>query len=382
MARSKDIRLAPRFFEASRLASLFDALDDRGYEIIGPTVRDGAVVLDQIHSPSELPAGWIDEQSPGHYRLNQGAEQCFFAHAVGPHSWKKFLHPAEIRLWEAEWQNGTFRILNNRGSKRTQFAFLGVRACDLAAIAVQDRVLMGDKYRDPIYSNRRDGTFIVAVHCTHSVETCFCASVGTGPRGIDNFDLALTEILNTQGHYFIATARSKRGAEVLSEIESIPATEEHLRQETDDIDAAANRQVRNIDTHDLKELLSKNFDNSRWEQMSARCLTCANCTMVCPTCFCTTVEDASDLSGNRAERWRRWDSCFTLSFSYIHGGSVRLSAKSRYRQWMTHKLASWVDQFGMLGCVGCGRCITWCPVGIDLTEQVRILREGETNGNP
>ena len=83
------------------------------------------------------------------------------------------------------------------------------------------------------------------------------------------------------------------------------------------------------------------------------------------------------LYGARAERWRKWDSCFTLDFSYIHGGSVRTSAAARYRQWLSHKLATWIDQFGSSGCVGCGRCITWCPVGIDITEEVAAIRASE-----
>jgi ferredoxin len=97
--------------------------------------------------------------------------------------------------------------------------------------------------------------------------------------------------------------------------------------------------------------------------------------MACPTCFCTTVDDVTDLTGSQAVRSRRWDSCFSMDFSYIHGGSVRSSGASRYRQWLTHKLASWQDQFGASGCVGCGRCITWCPVGIDLTEEVEAIRQ-------
>jgi formate hydrogenlyase subunit 6/NADH:ubiquinone oxidoreductase subunit I len=138
---------------------------------------------------------------------------------------------------------------------------------------------------------------------------------------------------------------------------------------------------RSLNTIGIKDLLYRNAEHPRWDEVATRCLSCANCTMVCPTCFCTTVEDVTDLTGEHAERWRKWDSCFTMDFSYIHGGSVRPSVKARYRQWLTHKLASWIDQFGVSGCVGCGRCITWCPAGIDITEEVRAIRDSETIAN-
>ena len=131
--------------------------------------------------------------------------------------------------------------------------------------------------------------------------------------------------------------------------------------------------------NNLQALLYRNYNNERWQDLAQRCLDCGNCTMACPTCFCSKVEDITDLTGDHAERWREWDSCFTMDFSYIHGGSVRATTRSRYRQWLVHKLATWLDQFGSSGCVGCGRCITWCPVGIDLTEEVRLIRGSETS---
>jgi len=376
------VEKTPKVIDVGALGSLVKALIVRGYEVIGPTVRDNAIVFDHIESSEELPAGWTDEQAPGHYRLKRRKDKAIFGYAVGPQSWKKYLHPADVKLWSAERQGGTFRILNNESQPKRPYAFLGVRGCDLAAIAVQDRVLIKDKYRDPIYGSRRDSTFIVAVQCTQAAATCFCASMGTGPQAKQGFDLSLTELLDDNRHVFLVHAGSERGAALLSELEAAPATKEHLQQAETAVEAAAQQQVRNLDNTGITELLYQNFEHPRWDNVAARCLTCANCTMVCPTCFCTTVEDVSDVSGEHAERWRRWDSCFTLNFSYIHGGSVRASAKSRYRQWMTHKLAAWLDQFGTSGCVGCGRCITWCPVGIDITEEVRAIREGGINGNP
>jgi len=350
-------------------------LQREGYEVIGPTVRDGAIAYERVKAVSDLPAGWTDEQEPGRYRLKKSEDQALFGYSLGAQSWKKHLHAAEVRLWAAEKQNGSFRILNNEPVPASPKAFLGVRACELAAIAKQDRVLLGDKYRDPIYAARRENVFVIAVQCTHSAATCFCAPVGAGPKVTGGFDLLLTELADAENHKFLVEAGSARGAELISELETAPAEASDM-QTADAAVAFAAKQQRQIDTEGLKEFLYENFENPQWDKLAGRCLSCANCTMACPTCFCTTVEDATDITGQNAERWRRWDSCFTLNFSYIHGGSIRSSGKSRYRQWLTHKLAAWSDQFGELGCVGCGRCITWCPAGIDITEEVRAMREG------
>jgi sulfhydrogenase subunit beta (sulfur reductase) len=368
--------------QTNQLDKLIEAVLRQGYEILGPTVRDGAIVYDRLESAAELPAGWTDEQAPGRYRLQRRDDQAVFGYSVGPQSWKKYLHPATVQLWSAERQDSTFHILNNQPPPKRPYAFLGVRACELAAIAMQDRVLLEDKYRDPIYEESRSRALVIAVQCTQAAPTCFCASMGTGPKAQTGFDLALTELAGPAGPRFIVQTGSKRGAELLAELQAAPATDADWHEAEAALDRVPGQQVRSIDTTNIKDLLYQNFEHPRWDNVSARCLNCANCTMVCPTCFCTTVEDVTDITGNHAERWRRWDSCYTQSFSYIHGGSVRASSKARYRQWMTHKLASWIDQFGTSGCVGCGRCITWCPVGIDITEEVRAIREGNNHGNP
>ncbi len=372
----------PRLLPSSKLAGLFEALTRQGYDIIGPTVRDSAIVIDHIHCPEQLPIGWMDEQSPGHYRLKRRQDEAYFGFAVGPQSWKKYFLPADLRLWSAERRKGSFRILNNDAPPRQPLALIGVRPCDLAAIGIQDRVLMQDRYVDSEYAKRRWESLIVVVQCTHAAPTCFCASLDLGSEVEAGFDLSITELLQSGNHTFLVRAGSPRGAELLSELETEPAGNGALQSESDAIETARHEQVRSVDLAGLKELVHKRFDDDCWDKITAPCLTCGNCTMACPTCFCSTVEDTSDLSGKKAERWRLWDSCFTLSYSYIHGGSVRTSAKARYRQWLTHKLISWVDQFGTVGCVGCGRCITWCPVGIDLTEAVHTIREDKDNGNP
>jgi len=363
-----------KILDRGALGLLFDALKRRGFGLVGPTVRDGAIVYDAIESPDDLPVGWTDEQDGGTYRLKKRNDDALFGYVVGPQSWKKFLHPPVMRLWTARREENGFQILAENDDP-PRLAFIGVRSCELHAIAVQDKVFIGGSGPDPSYQTRRENVLIVAVNCAQAGGTCFCVSMKTGPRATAGFDLALTEILEERRHCFTVEAGTERGEEILRDLPHSEATEADRETVGRIVEATASQMGRTLDTTGIKTLLYQNLEHPRWDEVATRCLSCANCTMVCPTCFCTTVEDVTDLTGEHAERWRKWDSCFTSDFSFVHGGTVRSSVKSRYRQWMTHKLATWIDQFGTSGCVGCGRCITWCPVAIDLTEEVRAIRE-------
>jgi ferredoxin len=360
--------------ERGAFDSLLAAIARSGYEVIGPTVRDGAIVYDSIATSADLPVGWTDEQEGGTYRLHRRDDEALFGYAVGPQSWKRFLHPPEIKLWRATRGNDGAMAIEDCEDDPPAYAFVGVRSCELHAIGIQDRVMTGGEYPDPFYAARRDGALLVAVNCTVAGGTCFCVSMDTGPRADSGFDIALTEVIDDGRHYFLCETGSERGAAILAEVDQAPARPAEAEAAAAGIEVAARSQGRSMDTAGIKELLYDNYEHPRWDEVSERCLTCGNCTMVCPTCFCTTVEDSTDLTGAGADRTRLWDSCFTMDFSYVHGGSVRATARSRYRQWMTHKLATWIDQFGTSGCVGCGRCITWCPVAIDITEEVAAIR--------
>jgi ferredoxin len=360
------------------LEALVGLLTERGRTVIGPTVRDGAIVLAELTSAEQLPYGWGVELEAGLYRLRPREDGMAFAHSAGPQSWKTYLHPQRVRQWTADRGPGGELTVRADGDSVPSYAFLGVRPCDLRAIAIQDRVLTGGTYADDGYRERRGGAFLVVVECTEPGATCFCVSMGTGP-GVDGsadagYDLALTEVLDDAGHRFWARAGSAEGAEVLAGLPrqagDASATETAARAS---VTAAAGRMGRTMPPVGLQALMAGSLDAERWDDVAARCLTCGNCTMACPTCFCTTTEDVTDLTGDHAERWRTWDSCFDLDFSRLHGGPVRESGRSRYRQWLTHKLGTWYDQFDSSGCVGCGRCIVWCPVGIDITEEAAAL---------
>lgn len=359
------------------LQTLFDALIKRGYTPVGPTVRETAIVYDELRRVEDLPESWTEDQDAGTYRLKRRDDAALFGFNNGPHSWKKYLFPPRSKLWEGEkTTDGSFTVKEAEDSAKP-FAFIGVRSCDLHAIQVQDRVFMSEKHPDPLYTARRDKALVIAVNCGQAAKTCFCTSMNTGPRAESGYDLALTEILDGDDHYFVVEPGSVDGISLLDDIPHAEAGNENISAAEKCTRRAEEQMGRKVDTSDIKELLYRNYDNERWGELEERCLACGNCTMACPTCFCSKVEDVTDLTGDHAERWREWDSCFTMDFSYIHGGSVRPTTRSRYRQWLNHKLATWVDQFGTFGCVGCGRCITWCPVGIDLTEEVRLIRDSE-----
>jgi ferredoxin len=359
------------------LEDLIGALRRRGFRVLGPTVRDQAIVYDELESSAELPVGWTDRQEAGTYRLERREDDARFGYAVGPHSWKQFLFPARLRLWRAR-ANGGAPVVEEEQPDETPLAFIGVRACELNAIGIQDRVFTGGKFVDRDYAARRQGIFVVAVNCGEPGGTCFCVSMDAGPRVEQGYDLALTEVLDGE-HRFLVEAGSAVGAEVLADLPSRPAEDADRAAATAVVDSTAERMGRTMESADLRDLLAGKLEAARWDDVAERCLTCGNCTLVCPTCFCSSVEDTSDLAGTETARTRVWDSCFSLDYSYIHGGSIRPSARSRYRQWLTHKLGTWHDQFGTSGCVGCGRCITWCPVGIDITEEVAALRREETH---
>jgi sulfhydrogenase subunit beta (sulfur reductase) len=365
-----------KYLDRRDLDSLFTVIKAMDYTVFGPVKRDSAIVYEELASADNLPVGYRDQQEGGSYRLEPTGDDSLFSYVVGPDSWKKYLFPPQETLFKASKQDGklSFEATKQESVKR---AFFGVRSCELHAITIQDKVFTGGEFTDVAYASRREDLLLIAVNCSRSAATCFCTSLDTGPKAKEYFDLALTEILNKNEHYFLLEVGSETGELIVENMCLGNATQEH-KDAAEQVSQQASEQQRSLKISGLKEKIYKNVDNeSFWTDVAERCLNCANCTMVCPTCFCSTVEDVTDLAGESTERVRSWDSCFNASHSYIAGGSIRDSGESRYRQWFMHKLASWQDQFDSLGCVGCGRCITWCPVGIDLTAEVDRLYEDE-----
>lgn len=351
------------------LGRLVAALRGDGRQVIGPMVVDEAIVYDEITDAESLPAGVTDEQAPGRYRTRPttGASHTF-GFASSPTSWKRWTFPPSVEIGTAR-RDGDLLSFEPPVRDVRPLAFLGARACDLAAIAIQDRVLRDGPVADDDYAARRADVLTIGVDCAAPSGTCFCASMGTGPEVTTGHDLALTELDDG----FVVRVGTDAGRALVGRLALGPADEARVEAAREVPARARAAMTRTLDTDGLPARLVARPDHPRWAEIAERCLACTSCTMVCPTCFCTSVTQVSDLGGTSATSSRQWDSCFTLGFGAVAGGNFRSRRQDRYRQWLTHKFGTWVEQFGTMGCVGCGRCVTWCPVGIDVREELDII---------
>jgi sulfhydrogenase subunit beta (sulfur reductase) len=363
------------FLPRAALNDLIRTLAGEGYTVLGPVVRHNAISLQPIASANELPKGVNDEQDGGHYRLIPGDPELSFEYVVGADSPKSYFFPAKLPLFAFHVDDGRF-VLDEGHPSVPRYAMLGVRPCDLAAILVQDRVFGLDDPRmfrcesETWYREARELALLIVVNCTSPSGTCFCASWGTGPEARHGFDLALTELRGG----FVVTVGSERGQELIGRLEVRPPSAAELELAELKLQRARERMGRHLETEGIKELLDKNLEHPEWNDVARRCLSCGNCTMACPTCFCCTVTDWTYLDRARVTRVRYWESCYTHQFTHMTVGPERNTIRGRYRHWLRHKMGTWWEQFGTTGCIGCGRCITWCPVGIDVTEEIARIR--------
>jgi len=364
------------YMDHDGLQVLINLLQEQGYLCIGPQVKNNTIVYDLLTNIDQLPLGVTDHQQPGRYALQPNAKKRYFAWANGPQAIKPYVFAAREPLWRCTREHSGQLTFNELLPQHQATALIGVRSCDLAALYIQDRHFLHEDKADPYYLARRQNLLLVAVNCTHPAETCFCVSTGDGPRASYGYDILLSELDNG----FLVHAHSDRGQALVSELPVTPATSQHIQQADIELEQAANRQVRRLPSRNLKDALFSNLDHGQWQEVAKRCLACGNCTLVCPTCFCHAEDETPSLDGNSSDYYRQWDSCFSQGHSYIHGITIRATTAQRYRQWLTHKLGSWHDQYGRSGCVGCGRCISWCPVGIDITEEASIICREQVHG--
>ncbi|MCV6610883.1 MAG: 4Fe-4S dicluster domain-containing protein [Amphritea sp.] len=371
-------RATVHFLLRSDLERLFTTLTDNQYEIIGPTVKDGAVLYTPIQHSEQLPQGWQQLQAPGAYRMTRDNSQRYFAWANGPQALKPWLFAPREIIWQAERQPDGSLQFSEPAQPDRKLAFIGLRNCDLAALKLQDQHFLQGQYRDPYYAARRKGLLLIAVNCSHPADTCFCASTGDGPHAKADseqpgFDLCLTELDDG----FLVQSGSEPGDQLLEQLPVSPTTENQLHQQLQQALQAA-KQQRALPSLPIKDLLAERRDHPQWDDIAERCLACGNCTQVCPTCFCHAEGEQVSLNSAVSEHTREWASCFSEGHGYMAGHQARPGIRERYQQWMTHKLSYWHDQYGRSGCTGCGRCTTWCPAAIDFPLEVsRICGDDE-----
>ncbi|MGD0460924.1 MAG: 4Fe-4S dicluster domain-containing protein [Tepidisphaeraceae bacterium] len=368
-------RVVTSFLSHAALNDLVNLLRKQDFTVIAPTVRGGVISFAPITSAGEIARGLIDQQEGGSYRLSEGEPDLYFQYVVGPDGPKRYLFPPVQQLCQIHVEGDRF-VHDADPPHAQKLALLGVRPCDLAAMRVQDRVFSNDHEArskcptETFYTEARRQMMAIAINCTRPSGTCFCESMDTGPQARDGFDLAMTELRGG----FVVTVGSEQGAKLLQALPARPASAAELELAELKMVRAREHMGRHLSTNGLKDLLTHSLEHAQWDDVAQRCLSCGNCTMVCPTCFCSTVTDSSTLAQGSMTRTRRWESCFTHQFSYTTAGPVRNTIRGRYRHWFRHKLGTWFDQFGCSGCVGCGRCITWCPVGIDITAEARHIQ--------
>lgn len=367
-----------RFLPRERVADVFAALGADGRRIVGPTVVEDAVVLDELAGPDDLPFGVITHTAPGSYRMERGDPGRAFDFGLTPGGWKQVTHPSVVPLTRAR-RDGTEVSIEPVADEPPPLALLGVRACEIAALRIQDRAMRAGPVGDADHAARRDASLVVAVECARATSTCFCTSMGTGPEVRDGADVVLSELDDG----FTVRAASPAGDAVVDTLALDPASDDQRDRAAAQVLAVRESIGNPVPTEGLPERLRAALDHPRWAEVAERCLACANCTLVCPTCFCTSVGVTSDLVGVDAATERRWDSCFSAGFARVAGdASFRPRTVDRYRQWLTHKFSTWYDQFGSSGCVGCGRCIAWCPVGIDVREELLAIAPPDAPTGP
>jgi len=270
-----------------------------------------------------------------------------------------------------EFKNGEIRPTVQPHSPKLLF---GLRACDLKGILFADEFFKRD-FEDVYYTSRMEGRLTVVIGCTSPSPNCFCTSTGTGPFLEDGFDLQLVDL----GEEYLVEAGSENGEKFVEEFDDFfrEAAEETQTRSEDAKTAAAKAVTLKLDFNQaIRRVGADDVPREIYDEIAERCIYCGGCLYVCPTCTCFNVFD--DVKGEEGARFRNWDSCVFEGYTreasnYNPRRKKHLRASRRYQ----HKLKYDYQETGISGCVGCGRCLTSCPVNIGMSTFIENLENRE-----
>lgn len=337
-----------------------------GLDVIGLRYNGGSFSYGKLSSINDAPLYVEDLQGRASYRLIRANAAGSFRHTyLSP---KYFLNPP---LQEVAHVGADFGASAPK-ERPKPFAIFGIKPCDLHAIRVIDGILLNkDLYYTMIRGSLRA---VVVEECTRPSGNCFCGSLGTGPQARNGYDLAYAWLEDG----VVVKAGSALGEELIEELGLEGADAGDVEKYEEYIIRAQQQTKALPELPKLVNALEKSMGNIElWSKLSRRCVGCSNCNMVCPTCFCTEFFDEIGPNGS-ATRFRKWYGCLSYSYGLVARGHFRPELYMRYRHFVLHKFLFYWKQVGLIGCTGCGRCITWCPLGVDIRETLREVFENAT----
>lgn len=314
------------------------------YQVYAPVEQDGCITFQPIGSGDQAVLDYANSRVPP----------------------KEVLFPRSEKLFCYRCEEGGVELAEQIDEKKK--VIVGIRPCDAKSFLLLDNVFGGDKYKDPYYLTRRKNTVLVGLGCNQPAATCFCTSLGGGPFSTEGLDLLLVDI----GDRYLVEVLTERGKELLSGMD-LPAADEKAREAARAVKEEARLSSR-VELEGLKPRLDVNFYDPVWDLIHERCLGCAACTYSCPTCHCFDIVD--EAAGYEGCRVRNWDACmFPLFTLHGSGHNPRPTGKERFRQRIMHKFKYFVDNYGAVACVGCGRCILNCPANIDVRQVIADIQK-------
>ena len=296
------------------------------------------------------------------------ADDMYPSYSNTKNSVKEFLLPQLEELFRFAKKGNSNEIIDVKEKKRRSLLF-GVRPCDGKAVAMLDKVFL-ENIPDSYYKSRLENTFVIGMACDTPLQTCFCTSVGGGPFSTEGLDALFVEL---EEKYLIIPV-TKQCEKLFVHFDN--ASKEDIK-EAEKLKKNAEKRLKPVfEIEGIKEKLDEMFESSIWDEIYQKCIKCGICTYLCPACHCFDVQD--ETIGEKGCRVRNWDSCMFPKFTlHASGHNPRPTQKERWRQRIMHKFNYLKENTGLYGCVGCGRCVEYCPVNLDIRKVIRDILESK-----